>query len=1197
MLPDPSDSDPAATWLAAAQAAAEAGDWPEAARLALAARPAWPTAAAPLAEIARWLRLAGRQAEAREALALAAGERPCLALAEEAAALDLPPPAAPAEAEPARLLLDIEDLLKYLADYGSISGIQRVQLGILAAVLEGRAGPLAAEARPVFATLSDGQLWAPLKEDLAAIIAHCATQRADAEAARRLVRQVRRRARLITPAPGSAFLILGAFWFYAGAARFLLGLRARGVRIGVLIYDLFPATNPEFATPDTVRYFNQGLNEGLLLWDFALAISRYSAEVFAATAARRGFPPLPAVPVPLAHRFDLAALPPSWVDDFPAALQDIRGRDFVLFVSTIEVRKNHLLLMRAWQRMIEEGEDPPILVFAGRRGWGVTDLLAQLDATRCLDGRIVIAEGLSDLELAALYRHCLFTVMPSLAEGWGLAVGESLAFGKPCIASRSSALPEVGGDLIAYADPGSVPEWVERLRAWIHDRAALQAAAERIRREFRPRSWSEVTADLLREAMRLAALGPRPDGLAAEPFLLPLEEWVPLGRSFAAESGPEAAARGIAQGISLAEGWYPVETSCTWMRGSEARIRLRSSAPPGSLLRLELDLGTPPWPNVPNSVTVTIPGGRPARASLQPATRWRLAVAGPVAADGLIEITLRLERPGIAYPADPRQLALALFAIRAERLERLPEPEPSPATAAHPAGPAEPPRKEEVEAAPKSSAPPAQLLALPRPGLRAAVAAHWARLHAPLRSLRLRGDLALARGRPGRAAEFYARYLRRRPEDAAVLTRRAWALTLAGDHAEAARAFRAAMARGVAAAELAALAATRAALPGGRAVLLDLSALLLPQPWSISWAARRWRRGLAQALLARPEVRPVVLPPGAGQALLLPAALAQAAIAHPEPAPLLAEEGPFAGLAPAEPRPGERVLLLDPSAGAAGWRRAREAGAEVVLLLSEAAALTAPAEVAPTLAEAVARLLFGPQPPCDGLALPVPLPDLPARLAAAGRPLLGLLPLPLCLEPELPGGHRPDLPEEGYVLASRATPALTVAWSLLAGEGPALPPLFVLEGEGPMARPLPLAEGTQLAPLLARCRGVVLASPAEAWPALLLAATAAERPCLAPPLPGLELPAPLRFDPLDLRASAAALRALITDGRARAALVAAQRDALAVRAGSRDWAELAELCTTAPLTPPPLPPPPPPPLDRALPWPHAWARHAVGAAV
>ena len=64
-------------------------------------------------------------------------------------------------------------------------------------------------------------------------------------------------------------------------------------------------------------------------------------------------------------------------------------------------------------------------------------------------------EGTSDPDLAALYRRCLFTVYPSLYEGWGLPVTESLCYGKTPLLSRVASLPEAGGEFADYFEIGS----------------------------------------------------------------------------------------------------------------------------------------------------------------------------------------------------------------------------------------------------------------------------------------------------------------------------------------------------------------------------------------------------------------------------------------------------------------------------------------------------------------------------------------------------------------------------------------------------------------------------------------------------------------------------------------------------------------------------------------------------------------------
>ena len=81
-------------------------------------------------------------------------------------------------------------------------------------------------------------------------------------------------------------------------------------------------------------------------------------------------------------------------------------REHVLYVSTIEVRKNHMLLVRVWERLIAEhgAENVPPLVFAGKYGWEIDDLKSVLAATRFLDGKIRVAQDLTDAELESI-RH------------------------------------------------------------------------------------------------------------------------------------------------------------------------------------------------------------------------------------------------------------------------------------------------------------------------------------------------------------------------------------------------------------------------------------------------------------------------------------------------------------------------------------------------------------------------------------------------------------------------------------------------------------------------------------------------------------------------------------------------------------------------------------------------------------------------
>ncbi len=117
------------------------------------------------------------------------------------------------------------------------------------------------------------------------------------------------------------------------------------------------------------------------------------------------------------------------VSDSAKRFAELSGKEFVLCVGTIEIRKNHGFLVKIWEALAAEFGDAeiPRLVFVGKWGWNIEELKDEIDRTRALDRWLIVYNNLSDSELDHLYEHCLFTAYPSFAEGWGLPVGESLA--------------------------------------------------------------------------------------------------------------------------------------------------------------------------------------------------------------------------------------------------------------------------------------------------------------------------------------------------------------------------------------------------------------------------------------------------------------------------------------------------------------------------------------------------------------------------------------------------------------------------------------------------------------------------------------------------------------------------------------------------------------------------------------------------
>lgn len=88
---------------------------------------------------------------------------------------------------------------------------------------------------------------------------------------------------------------------------------------------------------------------------------------------------------------------------------------YVLFVSTLEVHKNHVLLLGVWSRLLEKYPPArvPDLVFVGKFGWEIPPLKAETARTNYLQGKLEILRNLSDPELDHTYQKCLFNAFSS----------------------------------------------------------------------------------------------------------------------------------------------------------------------------------------------------------------------------------------------------------------------------------------------------------------------------------------------------------------------------------------------------------------------------------------------------------------------------------------------------------------------------------------------------------------------------------------------------------------------------------------------------------------------------------------------------------------------------------------------------------------------------------------------------------------
>lgn len=300
--------------------------------------------------------------------------------------------------------------------------------------------------------------------------------------------------------PGDVFLVPGSPWDFTDYSQTVRWLRdSRRMTFGLLIHDMIPIFNPEWCDRGVIASFTAWHRTVLPLADHVFTTSAATArDVQKYVRQQRIF--LSSEPRPIGVGAVLRRPAPE--ADRPAHLP--APDSYVLFVSTLEARKNHIQMVRVWRRLVEERGDDcvPTLVFAGRVGWLEHDLMQQLVGMKWLNGKIRHIASPTDRELTFLYDGCLFTVFPSLAEGWGLPVSESLASGKPCLASSTTAIPEAGGALARYFDPDNAADIFRVVSEILDDPQTLAEWSAAIRETYSPPQWRDCAQHILEQTSR-----------------------------------------------------------------------------------------------------------------------------------------------------------------------------------------------------------------------------------------------------------------------------------------------------------------------------------------------------------------------------------------------------------------------------------------------------------------------------------------------------------------------------------------------------------------------------------------------------------------------------------------------------------------------------------------------------------------------
>lgn len=171
---------------------------------------------------------------------------------------------------------------------------------------------------------------------------------------------------------------------------------------------------------------------------------------------------------------------------------------YILCVGSIESRKNHLNLLTMWHKYVNsDSYENEKLVIAGRWLWDVEIIQQFLTYTGHIFGSVIVIENPDDDELTALYNNCKFTVYPSHYEGWGLPLGESLGFRKPCIHFDNSSLKEAGYGLTISVEYLNYNKFYEEMVMLLKDDNFYNKNVDIINDNYaKLRNWKSFSKDI-----------------------------------------------------------------------------------------------------------------------------------------------------------------------------------------------------------------------------------------------------------------------------------------------------------------------------------------------------------------------------------------------------------------------------------------------------------------------------------------------------------------------------------------------------------------------------------------------------------------------------------------------------------------------------------------------------------------------------
>ena len=294
------------------------------------------------------------------------------------------------------------------------------------------------------------------------------------------------------PQKNDILICPGAPWAFADYITIIESIKPSIFSLKVIIYDLIPYLFPHFyENPDFGRYYFNFVTQLVSNASNVYCISECTKKDLLSNTNLPSLDGKTQV-IQLGNNFNRIR---KYDENCDLNLNQFKNS--ILCVGTIEFRKNQFFLLKTYKQFIIENSTAPDLLLIGKMGFLNNNISHHISEDPVLKSRVKILDCVNDHELAYLYSNCLFTLYPSLYEGWGLPIGESLMFGKNVICSSTSSMVEIAPELCHFADPIKQSDWLSLMSSLCFEDQLREENETRILNEFQNYKWEDTVRCLL----------------------------------------------------------------------------------------------------------------------------------------------------------------------------------------------------------------------------------------------------------------------------------------------------------------------------------------------------------------------------------------------------------------------------------------------------------------------------------------------------------------------------------------------------------------------------------------------------------------------------------------------------------------------------------------------------------------------------